>query len=134
MAERPFLQPLRILIVDDCHDTTDSLATLVKCWGHEAHIAHTGPEALSLVEQRKPHVVLLDLGLPGMDGLEVARKLQAAQKVGGPLVIAVSGYGREEDKECSWKAGCHLHLTKPADPDVLRYLLSKLQHGDEHDS
>jgi len=131
MAEHSSLRSLRVLIVDDCHDTVDSLASLLVHWGHQPLTAFSGEEALIRVQEGKPHVILLDIGLPKMDGWEVARRLHFSQGAGWPLVIAVSGYGREEDKDISWRAGCHLHLTKPVDPEILRHLLCQLRHGED---
>lgn len=116
---------LEILIVDDCLDTTASWGLLLRAWGHEVTIAHTGPEALQLAEQRPPDVILLDIGLPGMNGWEVAQRLRRIPGLEHAVLIAVSGYGREEDQLRSREAGCDLHLCKPVDLNLLEQLLTR---------
>jgi CheY-like chemotaxis protein len=124
-------RPLEVLIVEDCHDTAKSLAYLVQRWGHLPVIAHNGPDALTLALASSPDVVLLDIGMPGMDGWEVARRLRTSGQSNHPLLVVMSGYCREEDQEVSRLAGCHLHLAKPVNPDVLEYILRQRQRGDE---
>jgi len=135
MAERVLCsQPLRVLVVDDCADTANSLAYLVQCWGHDASPAYSGPQALEMARTSPPDVVLLDLGMPGMDGLEVARRLHASDGEPHPLMIVLSGFGRQEDRVRSWHAGCHLHLIKPVDLELLQQILQQRQRGDENDT
>jgi CheY-like chemotaxis protein len=124
-------EPLEVLIVEDCPDTARSLAYLVQHWGHLPTVAHNGPDALTLAIASSPDVVLLDIGMPGMDGWEVARRLRASDGGGRPLLIVMSGYCREEDLEVSRLSGCHLHLAKPVNPDTLQYLLRYRQRGEE---
>jgi CheY-like chemotaxis protein len=124
-------EPLEVLIVEDCPDTARSLAFLVRRWGHVPVVALNGPDALSLALASSPDVVLLDIGMPGMDGWEVARRLRRSEFGDRPTLIVMSGYCREEDQDLSRKAGCHMHLAKPVNPDVLQYLLGHLQRGDE---
>jgi CheY-like chemotaxis protein len=116
--------PLRVLIVDDCRDTTRSLEALLTLWGHEVRVAHEGGTALRLAEEYQPEVVLLDLGLPGMDGWEVARRLRHVEGMAEALVVAVTGYGRDEDRRRSHEAGCDYHLLKPVDLGALEKLLA----------
>jgi len=135
MAERVLCQqPLRVLVVDDCADTANSLACLVQCWGHDANPAYSGVQALEMARTSPPDVVVLDLGMPGMDGLEVARRLHASDGDSHPLLIALSGYGRQEDRVRSWYAGCHLHLIKPVDLELLKQILWQRQRGNENDT
>jgi CheY-like chemotaxis protein len=116
--------PLRVLVVDDNEDVAEMTAEMLKMYGHSATTAGDGPSALAAVEREHPDVVLLDLGLPGMHGLEVAEALHANPVGRAPLVIAVSGYGRPEDRERSRSAGCEHHLVKPVDFDRLLALLA----------
>ena len=116
-------QLLRILVVDDCADTTDSLTMLLQLWGHETRAAREGRTALEVAAEFRPDVVLLDIGLPGMDGYEVARRLRQNGKVGRPMVIAVTGFGPDADHGRRYHAGFDHYLLKPVDPEVLRNLL-----------
>ena len=99
---------------------------LLEFWGYEARLAANGAEGIHLARQFHPEVVLLDLGLPGMDGFEVARRLRAEPDLGGVHLVAITGYGQEEDRRRSREAGMDRHLTKPVDPDTLRALLEQL--------
>ncbi len=117
-------RPKRVLVVDDQPDAARSLARLLKSWGHEVHVAHDGPEALQAALAHGPEVVLLDLGLPGMDGHEVASQLRGHDGR-GPRIVALTGYGRDEDRRRSKEAGFVDHLVKPVDPDELRKSLGK---------
>jgi DNA-binding response OmpR family regulator len=115
--------PLRVLVVDDCPDTTASLAMLLHLWGYDVCVASNGPGALEAAGSRRPDVVLLDIGLPGMDGYEVARRLRREHDLAGALILTLSGYGREADRCRAWEAGCDHHLVKPVDPEELHGLL-----------
>ncbi|MBV8495735.1 MAG: response regulator, partial [Gammaproteobacteria bacterium] len=114
----------RVLIVDDNVDAADSLALLLESDGHEAQTAYSASTALEAVERLRPEVVLLDLGLPHIDGYEVARRLRARASVPGMRLIALTGYGRDEDRERAREAGFDDHLLKPADIAALQQLLS----------
>jgi PAS domain S-box-containing protein len=116
---------LRILVVDDNVDTAQSLAQLLKLYGHELHVAHTGQKALQMALAEKPDVVLLDIGLPGMDGYQVAKHIREHEELAGTRLIAVTGYGRESDQERSSQSGFNQHLVKPVDPAKLQALLAK---------
>jgi CheY-like chemotaxis protein len=111
-----------VLVVEDCPDNRDSLALLLRLWGYDVCTAHDGPSALHTFRLHRPAVALLDIGLPGaIDGWQLARMLRAQ---GGPLLlIAVTGYGRDQDRARSRAAGFDAHRTKPAEPDELRRLL-----------
>jgi CheY-like chemotaxis protein/two-component sensor histidine kinase len=114
----------RVLVVDDNRDAADSLALLLKMLGHEVRTAYEGPAALEAARAWRPEVLLLDLGLPGLDGYEVARRLRAELPPEELLIVALTGYGHEEDRRRSREAGCDLHLVKPAGPNVLHDLLA----------
>ncbi len=120
----PVWPPHGILVVDDDHDAADSLALLLTLLGHEVRTVYDGPAALRAAHGRLPRFVLLDIGLPGMDGYEVARRLREQPGRDAVRVIALTGYGREEDKRRAREAGCDAHLTKPADLDALYVLLA----------
>jgi CheY-like chemotaxis protein len=120
-------QLLRVLMVDDCLDTTASMALLLGLWGHDARTAPDGPSALLLAEVYRPDVVLLDVGLPGMDGHQVALRLRGRLGLEAALLVAVSGYARAADCHRSLEAGCDLHWVKPVEPDDLRQLLAARQ-------
>jgi CheY-like chemotaxis protein len=116
----------RVLVVDDNVDAAESLATVLRMWDYEVWTAFDGPEALQAAASCRPDVILLDIGLPGLDGYEVARRLRANPTAGRPLVAALTGYGQEEDRRRSREAGFDLHLVKPVDPDELLRLLAAL--------
>ena len=112
-----------VLVVDDCHDAADSLALLLKRWGYQAAVAYDGASALAAALARPPVAVLLDMVMPGMDGCEVARRLRRQPQTAKALLIALTGYGREEDVRLCREAGIDLHLLKPCDPAELRRVL-----------
>jgi PAS domain S-box-containing protein len=115
----------RVLVVDDNEDAALSIAILLGLWGHEVKTAFDGNAALAVAAGFAPEVVLLDLGLPGLDGYEVARRLRAGGLRG--LLVAVTGYGREEDRARSRDAGFDRHLLKPVDLDALRAILESTE-------
>ena len=96
---------------------------LLRLWGHEVWLAHNGPEALRVAEAHPPEVVLLDIGLPGMNGYEVARRLRQEPPLQGAVLAAMTGYGQEEDMRQSREAGFDFHIVKPVDPAGLMKLL-----------
>lgn len=116
----------RILVVDDNKDSAESSASLLRLDGHEVQVAHDGQTALQSVQDFHPDVVLLDIGLPGMDGYEVARQIRAMSSSGNILLIAHSGYGEGEHREKSRLAGFDHHLVKPADLSQLTELIASL--------
>ena len=119
---------LRIFIVEDHGDAGESLAVLLRVSGHEVEVAPNGPTALRMAADKPPDVALFDLFLPGgMDGYEVARRLREQEADKLPLLIAVTGYGRHEDRRRSKEAGIHLHLLKPVDGEALNRLLQRFQ-------
>lgn len=114
---------LRVLVVDDNYDAAESMGSLVKLWGHETRIVHDGRSAVDLCRTFKPNVVLLDLGLPGMSGYEVARCLRK-QHGDSMTLYALTGYGQAEDRARSKASGFDHHLVKPINPDGLKTLLN----------
>jgi CheY-like chemotaxis protein len=116
---------LRILVVEDQADTAESLALLLGREGHEVQVAPEGPAAVGAVQIAPPDVLLLDIGLPGMSGWELARWVTGQPAEKRPLLVAVTGYGREEDRRKSEEAGIDRHLVKPVDPDLLLGLLRR---------
>jgi PAS domain S-box-containing protein len=124
--QRPCKVPARnVLIVDKNRDAADSLAFLLHLAGQEVRTAYDGPVALDLARARPPDVVLLDIGMPGMDGLEVARRLRRDLGLKQALLVALTGYGGEEDRRRSQEAGFNVHLVKPVDLDTLEVLLAR---------
>jgi CheY-like chemotaxis protein len=110
----------RLLIVDDNTDSARSMAILQTRRGHVTRIAFTGPDALAVAAEFLPEVVVLDIGLPGMDGFEVARRLREMPAMAGAFLIAMTGYASPEDLRAAREAGFDEHLVKPVDLDVLR--------------
>ena len=117
------LEHRRILIVDDNVDAAESLSRLLRLQEHEVLVAHDGPSALTAAERMKPDIVLLDIGLPKMDGLEVARRLRHRSNGAPPLLVATTGFGQAEDRRRIAAAGFDHHLVKPLDPHVLQTLV-----------
>jgi len=122
------MQPLRILVVDDNEDSAESMSLLLQCDGHELDIAYSGETALRMAATMQPDVILLDIGMPGMMGYEVAQRMRAQGGSADALLIAVTGYGREQDIERAHAAGFDHHLVKPVDYTKLRALLAEY-HG-----
>jgi PAS domain S-box-containing protein len=114
----------RVLVVDDNADVTDTMALLLKVDGHDVRTAPDGPTALAAAQAFRPEVVILDIGLPGMDGYEVARRLRQQGDLQKAMLVALTGYGQEEDRRRSQEAGFDAHLVKPADPAALQGLLA----------
>ena len=119
------LTGLRVLIAEDEADTAFSTAILLQLDGHAVEVARTGPEVLAAVAASDPHVVLLDIGLPQIDGCEVAKRIKARHALKTPLLVAMTGYGSEADRHRSAEAGIDLHFVKPVDPELLRDLLKR---------
>jgi two-component system OmpR family response regulator len=117
---------LRVLLVEDLEDCAVTTADLLRRYGHDVEIASNGSEALRRVEAYDPHVVLLDLGLPGMDGHAVAKRIKQPSRV-CPVLIALTGHATSEDRRKSAEAGIAIHLVKPADPRQLEAILKGLK-------
>ena len=118
---------LRLLVVDDNKDAADSLAMLLRLRGHEVQVAHDGPAALEMVKDYCPEMIFLDIGMPGMDGYEVARQLRQMSGLEHVVLAALTGWGQKEDRRRTREAGFTFHLVKPVDPDGLEKLLAKLK-------
>jgi PAS domain S-box-containing protein len=125
--EMPGLAPRRILVVDDNRDAADSLGMLLRFLGADVQVAHGGHEALDAFEAYQPSVVLLDIGMPGMDGYQVARAIRGRENGAGVPLVALTGWGQEEDRRRSREAGFDHHLIKPADIAALQSLLASLE-------
>ena len=118
---------LRVLVVDDNVDAADTLAELLESWGHVVRSAHDGLQGLEEAQRFEPDVVLLDIGLPRMDGLEVARRLRSRPGEPRTVLVALTGYGQAEDRARSLEAGFDHHLTKPVDLDTLVRVLEQVR-------
>lgn len=114
----------RVLVVDNHADAAESLAALLRIWGNEVRIAAGGHQAIELCAAFRPHLVLLDLGLPEIDGFETCRRLRADRWGGRAVIAAVTGWGRAEDRRRSLDAGFDEHLLKPVAPEQLEKLLA----------
>src|SRR5205085_9228781 len=108
-----------------------TLGEILELWGHDVEAAPDGSAALRMAGERPPDVVLLDIGLPGMDGYEVARRLRAQHPAARMRIVALTGYGQEESRQRSRAAGFDLHLTKPADANQIRQLLAEPTPAEE---
>ena len=122
-SEVPDCAPLRVLVVDDSRDSAESLSKLLRLGGHEVFVAHESEQALHLAATMQPAVVLLDIGLPGMDGYEVCRRLRQSGLVQA-LIVAMTGYGLERDRRRSQQAGFDTHMVKPVPPGELMRLIA----------
>ena len=118
---------MRILVVEDNQDAADSLQMLLELSGHQVEVAYAGRQALEAARRFRPDVALCDITLPGgMDGHDLARALRQSEETAGTCLIALSGYGQEEDQRRSREAGFDRHLVKPVEPSVLEKILSTL--------
>jgi CheY-like chemotaxis protein len=115
---------LRVLVVEDNDDVAHSLAMLLELWGHDAEVVGRAEAALEAVRTHRPAVVLMDIGLPGMDGYEVAKMLRRQEGCDKLMLVAMTGYGQDEDRRRAEEAGFDHYLVKPVDPDVLQELLA----------
>jgi len=116
----------RVLVVDDNRDAANSLGMLLGLLGVEAQVVYDGPSALESVQRSRPDVILLDLGMPGMDGYEVVQRLHESPECDEIKIIALTGWGQEEDRRRVFAAGFDHHLVKPAEISVLKELLTSL--------
>ena len=112
---------LRVLVVDDETDTAGSFRLILDVWGYDVRVAAIGPDAIFLASDYHPAIVFLDLGIPGLNGCEVARALAGLPH--RPFIVVVSDFGTQEDRNRSADAGANLHLLKPPDLDVVKKLL-----------
>jgi chemotaxis response regulator CheB len=119
-------KPCRILVVDDNVDAAETMAAILGMLGHESRVAHDGPAAIEAATADPPDVMLLDLGLPSMDGFEVARTLRRNPALQKTVIIALTGYGRDEDRQKTKEAGFNDHLIKPVDLSRLERTMNRL--------
>jgi CheY-like chemotaxis protein len=122
---RPAQDPRRVLVVDDNVDAATSTAMLLRFLGHEVETAHDGPAALQAAAKFKPDVALLDIGLPGMSGYDLAKALRDRPEFQDLTLVALTGYGKEEDRRMSIEAGFNRHMIKPVDPADIAGLLAE---------
>jgi PAS domain S-box-containing protein len=115
----------KVLIADDNRDAAESLSRLLQAWGYQTAVAYDGPQAIAAAMGHRPRVVLLDIGLGGMTGYDVARRLRAEPSQDGVRLIALTGFGQEDDRRQSREAGFDAHLVKPVDPEELQRLLAE---------
>lgn len=120
----PIDSPLRVLIVDDNIDTAGSLALLLRMWGHEVRATHDGISAVEVAMEFRPDAVILDIGLPHIDGFEVAARLRALPDFERTLIVASSGYSREIDRLRASEVGIEHYFVKPFDPWRLESILA----------
>jgi CheY-like chemotaxis protein len=127
-SEQPRV-PLRVLVVDDNADGADMLELGLHTLGHSTRVAYDGPSALSVAKEFRPQVALLDIGLPLMDGFELARRMRAEMGSQTPVLIAVTGYGQDADRERTRLAGFTHHIVKPVELDELGALVASLPNA-----
>lgn len=121
----------RVLIIEDDEDGAITLSDLLGLFGHETHVARDGPEGLLEAHRLRPDVILCDLGLPQLDGYEVARHVSASPDLQGTILIALSGHAMAEDVARARAAGFHHHLAKPPDPNELLRLVGESRENPE---
>jgi CheY-like chemotaxis protein len=119
----PSLIARRVLVADDNKDAADALAALLELDNHEVRVAHSGRAALTLAQTFRPDVALLDIGMPELNGYEVAHALRQEPWGANILLIALTGWGQDDDRQRAKNAGFDRHMTKPIDPDELEALL-----------
>ncbi|HKI05101.1 MAG TPA: ATP-binding protein [Thermoanaerobaculia bacterium] len=122
---------LHVLVVEDNHDGRESLRELLEIWGHKVSVAESGPEGVEVASSVHPEVALIDIGLPGLDGNEVARRIRALLGGNEICLIAMTGYGQPEDRRRALQAGFDRYLVKPVDPAILSQLINEAHHRGE---
>jgi CheY-like chemotaxis protein len=133
-ASRSEARPRKVLVVDDNVTSAQSLELLLRLEGHEAKVVYDGASALQEIMNKRYEVIFMDIGLPGMTGYEVARRLVTQHEQGRPLLVAVTGYAEDEARRLSREAGFDYHLVKPVDPDAILALLASLEWSEGTDS
>jgi CheY-like chemotaxis protein len=113
----------RVLVADDNRDAGETLALLLRFDGHEVHVAHDGLEAIELFERLQPEIAILDIGMPGLSGYEVAKRIRALKIAHAVTLIALTGWGQKADKDRAAESGFDFHFTKPAEPAMLSELI-----------
>jgi CheY-like chemotaxis protein len=116
----------RLLVIDDNKDAAESMSMLLELWGHEVVCAFDGRAGLETAAKYRPDAVFLDIGLPGMDGYEFAERLRGLPEGTQAVLVAITGYGQDEDRRRSREAGIDHHLVKPVAPETLHKLLDSL--------
>lgn len=116
----------KILVVDDNHDSALSLAMMLSIMGHDTRTAHDGESAVETAETFLPEVILLDIGLPKLNGYEVAQRIRTQPWGASMYLIAVTGWGQDEDRQRSSEVGLNMHMVKPVEPSALEKLLASL--------
>jgi CheY-like chemotaxis protein len=122
-AYRKTTVPQRILIIEDNREAADTLGEILRLLGHEVRIAYSGLQGVNLASEWGPTIVVSDIGLPELDGFEVARELRGRGKTAGAKLIALTAYGTDEDRRLAARAGFDAYITKPADLDALELML-----------
>ena len=134
---RPNMSPAprgrKVLVVDDNVTSAHSLELLLTLEGHEVQVVHDGPSVLHAVNHHHHEIVLMDIGLPGMSGYDVARQLRQQPELGDLFIVAVTGYAEDEARRLSREAGFDHHLVKPVDPDAILALLASLEWSEQPD-
>jgi len=131
VAPEPLLQKAsRVLLVEDNRDAAESLTMLLELLGHRVRAVYDGVAALDAARANIPDVMVVDIGLPGMDGYEVARRVRRDPDLKQITLVALTGYGREEDKQQALAAGFDYHLVKPVSPDALHGVVTRLANGE----
>ncbi|MEO8542011.1 MAG: PAS domain-containing protein [Burkholderiaceae bacterium] len=125
------MRQLDVMVVDDNRDAVDTLAVVLQMLGARVRVAYSGPEAIAMFETRVPAVMLLDIGMPGMDGYEVVRSLRSRKALPRPTIVALTGWGQENDRRLSRDAGFDHHLVKPVDIAVMISLLDTLPRNSQ---
>ena len=119
----------RVLVVDDNADSAEAMALLLRLKGHSVETAYDGEEALATADRFRPEAVLLDLGMPKLNGFEVCRQIRQRPWGAGVLMVAQTGWGQAQDRARTLEAGFDAHLTKPIDPDAVQAMLVALKEG-----
>lgn len=117
---------LKVLVVDDNPDSALSMAMMLSMMGHDTRTAHDGEAALTTAEEFRPQVVLLDIGLPKLNGYEVAQRIRGQEWGTAMFLVAITGWGQDEDRRRSEDVGMNLHMVKPVEPGALDRVLSEL--------
>jgi CheY-like chemotaxis protein len=121
----------RVLVVDDNRDGAESLAEMLNLFGHEVKTAHDGIEALEIAERFRPEIILMDVGMPRLNGLEATRRIREQDWGRETTIIALTGWGQDGDKERSRASGCNGHLVKPVELAELETLLKELRSSEQ---
>jgi CheY-like chemotaxis protein len=130
MSDAAERTPCEVLVVEDNRDVAESLKLLLELFGHRVCVAHDGIEALDSARAHRPGVMLVDIGLPEIDGYEVARRVRGEPALRDVTLVALTGYARDEDRQAALTAGFDLHLVKPVDPEKLEQMIRSVGRHD----